>query len=219
VSNAVRPRHYKGGTAPRATDNVDHNPLLQPNSNNEQASAWPTHNCSPEFMIDWVQAIDGMHATDGVSMISTLMSLVTRPGQHLPVLANGASIYFQAALPTLLTITTITAPHSCLESYVLCSRQLDRSQTFNAIAGKIRKRQLINLSEQTPGRWTEESRLLFGSSAPDRAQRVVNAILVLLVPPAIEEERITKEKQEKARLEMIQIEEERKKKEEEESIT
>ena len=60
----------------------------------------------------------------------------------------------------------------------------------------------------TTGRWAEDSRVLFSSSAPDRAQRVANAIRVLLVPPEIEEERITKEKQDKARLELIQIEEE-----------
>ena len=89
-----------GGTAPRATDNVDQNPLLQQNSNNEQASARPIHNRSQEFMTHWVQAIDGMHATGGVSMI-TLMSLMTRTGQSLPLIINGSSIQFHADLPHL----------------------------------------------------------------------------------------------------------------------
>ncbi|PUU81088.1 hypothetical protein B9Z19DRAFT_1122608 [Tuber borchii] len=71
----------------------------------------------------------------------------------------------------------------------------------------------------TTGRWTAESRLFFNSSTPDRVLRVVNTILVLLVPLAIEKERITKEKQEKGRLEIIQVEEEPNKKEEEERIT
>ena len=52
VSNAACPRHYMGGTAQRATDNVDQNPLLQQKFNKEQASAQPTHNRSQELMID-----------------------------------------------------------------------------------------------------------------------------------------------------------------------
>ncbi|PUU81071.1 hypothetical protein B9Z19DRAFT_1122575 [Tuber borchii] len=192
LSNAAPPHHYMGGTAPRIPEN---------------ATARPTHNHSQEFITDWVQAIDGMHATDGLSLINTLLSLMTRPGQHFTVLANGASIHFQAALPHLVTITTITAPHSRLESYVLCSRQLDPQinwamirREYLRILNHVQRhhredlRTAANNSVPTlnTGRWTEESRLLFDSSATDRTQRLANAILVLLVPPAIEGERITK---------------------------
>ncbi|PUU78654.1 hypothetical protein B9Z19DRAFT_1126364 [Tuber borchii] len=71
----------------------------------------------------------------------------------------------------------------------------------------------------TTSRWTKESRLVFDSSTPERVLRVVNPILVLLVPPAIEKERIRQEKQEKGWLKIIQVEEEPTKKEEEERIT
>ncbi|KIW06428.1 hypothetical protein, variant [Verruconis gallopava] len=84
----------------------------------------------------------------------------------------------------------------------------------------------------TMSRWVEESRILFGISAQDKALRVVNSILRLLVPPAIEEkkrkdkeeaerqkkreelERARKEKEEQERKE--REEEEARKKEEEE---
>ncbi|RPB00949.1 hypothetical protein L873DRAFT_1678406 [Choiromyces venosus 120613-1] len=224
MSNAARPRHYMGGTAPRATDNVDQNPLLQQNSNNEQASARPTHNRSQEFMTDWVQAIDGMHAAGGpggtVSMISTLMSLMTRTGQPVPIISNGGSIQFQAALPHIAhhhhhPHATPFMPRELRSMFEAARPQPDMSRHHREDPQTAVNSFIPTL---TTGRWTEESRLLFGTSAPDRAQKVVNAILALLVPPAIEEERITKEKQEKARLEMIQIQEERKKKEEEERI-
>ncbi|KAG0131066.1 hypothetical protein HOY82DRAFT_349408 [Tuber indicum] len=225
LSNAARPRHYMGGTAPRTTDNVDQNPLLQQNSNNEQASARPTHNRSQEFMTDWVQAIDGMHAAGGpggtVSMISTLMSLMTRTGQPVPVISNGGSIQFQA-LPHIAHHHHHHHPHAApfmpreLRSMFEAARPLPDMPRHHREDPQTAVNSFI--PTLTTGRWTEESRLLFGTSAPDRAHKVVNAILVLLVPPAIEEERITKEKQEKARLEMIQIQEELKKKEEEERI-
>ncbi|PWW73889.1 hypothetical protein C7212DRAFT_213953 [Tuber magnatum] len=210
---------------PRATDNVDQNPLLQQNSNNEQASARPTHNRSQEFMTDWVQAIDGMHAAGGpggtVSMISTLMSLMTRTGQPVPVISNGGSIQFQA-LPHIAHHHHHHHPHAApfMPRELRSMFEAARPQPDMPRHHREDPQTVVNsfIPTLTTVRWTEESRLLFGTSASDRAQRVVNAILVLLVPPAIEEDRITKEKQEKARLEMIQIQEERKKKEEEERI-
>ncbi|PUU81078.1 hypothetical protein B9Z19DRAFT_1122592 [Tuber borchii] len=173
TSNAAPPRYYMGGTAPRATDNVDQNPLLQHNSNNKQA-------------------IDGMHATGGVSMINTLMSLMTRPGQHLHVHANGASIQFQATLPHL-------AHHRHHHGAPSMPRGL---------------RSIFEAARPQPD--VQRHHLEDPQTAVSSFVPTLNP--VLLVPPAIEEERITKEKQEKARLEMIQIEEERKGGEEEERI-
>ncbi|OJJ44033.1 hypothetical protein ASPZODRAFT_135477 [Penicilliopsis zonata CBS 506.65] len=57
----------------------------------------------------------------------------------------------------------------------------------------------------TRSRWQEEARILFSNSYVEKTQRVVNSLLKILVPPAIEEEK----KRQK------QIEEERKRREEE----
>ncbi|PWY87297.1 ubiquitin-protein ligase [Aspergillus sclerotioniger CBS 115572] len=57
----------------------------------------------------------------------------------------------------------------------------------------------------TRSRWQEEARILFSSSYVEKTQRVVNSLLKILVPPAIEEEK-RREKQ---------MEEERKRREEE----
>jgi E3 ubiquitin-protein ligase HUWE1 len=77
----------------------------------------------------------------------------------------------------------------------------------------------------TATRWIEESRLLFGTTAVEKATLVINAILRLLVPPAREAqkrreeeaERVKKEREERQRLQKIKEEEERKAKEEQEA--
>ena len=63
--------------------------------------------------------------------------------------------------------------------------------------------------KKTTNRWSEEGQLLFGKYSADRTQRIINALLKLLVPGALEEERIRKEKEAEAA-------EARRKKEEEE---
>lgn len=163
-----------------------------------------------------------MHAAGGpggtVSMISTLMSLMTRTGQPVPVLSNG-TIQFQATLPHLPH--AYHHPHPTFMPRELRSMfETSRPQPELPRHHREDPQTAVNnfIPTLTTGRWNEESRLLFGTGAADRAQRVVNAVLALLVPPAIEEERIAKEKQDKARQEMLQLQEERKKKEEEEKI-
>lgn len=173
-------------------------------------------------MTDWVQAIDGMHAGGGpggaVSMISTLMSLMTRAGQPVPVLANGA-IQFQAPLPHI--------PghghhhHGFMPREIRSMFGMSRPQPEISRHHREDPQTAVNsfIPTLTTGRWTEESRLLFGPAAPERAQKVVNAILDVLVPPAIEEERLRKEKEEKDKQEAAaRLAEEQKKKEEEEKI-
>lgn len=221
MSSAVRQRHaYIGPPHPRAADNTDQNPLLQQNSN-EQAGTRPAPNRSQEFMTDWVQAIDGMHAGGGpggaVSMISTLMSLMTRAGQPVPVLANGA-IQFQAPLPHIPGHSH--HHHGFMPREIRSMFGMSRPQPEISRHHREDPQTAVNsfIPTLTTGRWTEESRLLFGTSAPERAQKVVNAILVVLVPPAIEEERLRKEKEEKDRQEAARLAEEQKKKEEEERI-
>ncbi|KAI9791822.1 MAG: hypothetical protein M1816_003367 [Peltula sp. TS41687] len=66
----------------------------------------------------------------------------------------------------------------------------------------------------TSGRWQDESRLLFGQDFSDKSYRLINAILSVLVPPAMEEERIQKEKQAVEEARKVQLEKERQAEEE-----
>lgn len=54
------------------------------------------------------------------------------------------------------------------------------------------------LPASTPQRWQEEARLLYGNAHSEKAVKVVNSILRLLVPPAMEKERKRKEDEAKA---------------------
>ncbi|KAL4738324.1 hypothetical protein BDV11DRAFT_138750 [Aspergillus similis] len=78
----------------------------------------------------------------------------------------------------------------------------------------------------TRSRWQEEARILFSSTYVEKTQRVVNSLLKVLVPPAIEEEakrreeeraRIAKEEEEKEQKRKEEEEKERRRKEEEEN--
>lgn len=64
---------------------------------------------------------------------------------------------------------------------------LGRSDAFSATASE---------PASTEQRWQEVARLLFGSSYTEKSQRVVNSILALLVPPAIEAEQARKKQEE-----------------------
>ena len=67
----------------------------------------------------------------------------------------------------------------------------------------------------TTNRWQEESRLLFTNNSMEKAQRILNSLLKIMVPPAIEEE---KERQKQVEAELKRLEEERKERERKEKI-
>lgn len=211
-----------GPAGERAPNNQDQNPLLQqPMFESEPASHRHVPHREHEIMADWAQAIDGMHAGGGpggaVSMISTLMSLMNRGGQALP---NG-NIQFQATLPhphghhfhrhggpMPREIRSMFGSHYTRPVEPPRHHREDPAASINAFIPTL-----------TNGRWSEEARLLFGNSYAEAAQKIVNSILVRLVPPAVEEEKTRKEKEDAERKELQRLEEERKRKEEEEKIT
>jgi E3 ubiquitin-protein ligase HUWE1 len=67
----------------------------------------------------------------------------------------------------------------------------------------------------TRSRWQEEARILFSSTYVEKTQRVVNSLLKILVPPAVEEE---KEREKKLAEELKRREEERVERERQERI-
>jgi len=71
----------------------------------------------------------------------------------------------------------------------------------------------------TGQRWYDEARMMYGSTVPDKATKLVNNILNALIPLALEEEKRRKEKEEKEREERkIREEDERRKAEEDERV-
>lgn len=212
MSRPGRPRHYIGGTAGERgpAPNREQNPLLL-QTDNEQAQS--RHTNAHEYMGEWAQAFDGMQGAGGnggpVSMINTLMNLMSRGG-----MANGGAFQIQATIPHMHG----RVPHGMQREIRSMFGNFRPANEPPRVRGDDPNQISRFEPSSTSGRWMEEARILFGQRVEESAQRVVNTILAALVPAAIEEEAIRKEKEEEARKEHARLDEERKKKEEEERI-
>lgn len=194
------------------TGNREQNPLLQ---QTEDEPAPHRHNSHRhEYMGDWAQAaFSGLHGDNGpVSMISTLMNLMRSGG----VVPNGT---FQIQATSVPHVHGHRFPHGMQRDFRSLFGNFRPPHHQAARHHRDDPSQVVRFEpSSTSGRWMEEARILFGSKVEDSAQRVINTILSRLVPAAIEEEKIRKEKEEEARKEIQRLEEERKKQEEEERI-
>ncbi|MCJ1432825.1 hypothetical protein MMC27_002182 [Xylographa pallens] len=143
-------------------------------------------------MSDWVHAIHPRHQSEGaVSFINSIVSAVNSGGPgfgavggphgalHFHIGGNGPL----AALPR--EIQAVLGLRRPMNESIRSSRE-DSLNTTAPI--------LIT----TVARWQEEARLLFGNGYTEKIQRVVNSLLKILVPPAIEEERIRKQQEAEA---------------------
>lgn len=124
-----------------------------------------------------------------------------------------------------LMVRPVAGGHAHEYQYVL-----DSNTSRHATTGQNRNEPSSVISFETAHteqRWQEAARLLFGPGCAEKSQKVVNAILKLLVPPAMERDRLRKIKAEeeakkleeqkvKAKAEREEREAEEKKKREEE---
>ncbi|KGY15381.1 hypothetical protein PABG_11686 [Paracoccidioides brasiliensis Pb03] len=199
-------RAHRNQVPPRGNDDGT-NPLLR--RNDRPADSMPGSRGPPEALSDWVHAIDPSHQGRLLSMDSpvTFMNaimqalgqggggfgVISRPdGVHVRldqghVFTNRIQDLFGLARPQ----TTATRP---------------RDDPYQAVTFAL---------SVTSTRWQEEARLLFSSHYLEKAQRIINSLLKVLVPPAIQEE---KERQKKLEEELKRQEEERKEKERQEQI-
>ncbi|RPB27982.1 hypothetical protein L211DRAFT_476750 [Terfezia boudieri ATCC MYA-4762] len=198
-----------GGAGTRAAEDNSVNPLLQ-RSNSEQGGQ--RHPQRQDLATNWVE--DGALATSSaVSMLNTLMSFVARA--H-----GGAAMgnFRFTTSPALLPGMHAGGEFGPREIRAMFGNR--RPQPEQPRYHREDPQTIVNsfIPTVTIGRWQEEARLIHGSTYADKAGKIVNALLVLLVPPALEEEKLRKEREEKNRQEALRLEEERKKKEEEERV-
>ncbi|KAK6535563.1 hypothetical protein TWF694_002017 [Orbilia ellipsospora] len=202
-----------GGSGRPNEENMQ-NPLLQPAAQGTHARA-PLHRPGHGEWINAFDAFDTPHmgGPGAVSWLTSLMNLVGR-AHHLPasVAAGGGTLQFHISAPpggagffppeieALLNIRRggLGETRSSLREH--------RADPLSAVAFT---------PYSTVQRWLDEMRLGWGPGAQEIAGRVVNSVLSKVVPPAIEEERLRKEREEQRRKEE---EEARKKKEEEERL-
>ncbi|KAL1959539.1 hypothetical protein VTO42DRAFT_1984 [Malbranchea cinnamomea] len=214
--------HHTRIPPPRNDDGV--NPLLR------RGDRPPEHagqrRPGTEAFSDWVHAMDPsgqgrfVSVDSPVSFMNAIMQVISQGGTGFGVLTRPDGIHVhldRGALPTRIQDIFGLGRQSQINT---TSRPRDdpaQAVTF--------------VLTTTSNRWQEESRILFTNSYLDKAQRIVNSLLKVLVPPAIEEEkerqkkveeelkRLQEERQERERKEKLErekAEEERKRKEEEE---
>ncbi|OCK80464.1 hypothetical protein K432DRAFT_43416 [Lepidopterella palustris CBS 459.81] len=202
-------RSHRPGVTQRGTDDGV-NPLLQ--RLGRPSSGAPLGGPRPESMSDWVHAIDPMRpgrvfAGDSpVSFISNLLTAMSQGGAPTLHQHNGALHLSFGNFP--LGVPPPFDP--------VFRRDLRRPQDQTPRSSREDPTQAITFVRAISGmRWQEEARILFGNNALEKSQRVINSILKLMVPPAIEKARkeAAKAAEDKA---LAEAEKDRQKKEREE---
>ncbi|KAI9839475.1 MAG: hypothetical protein M1819_002100 [Sarea resinae] len=206
-------RSHRPTGANRGNDDGS-NPLLQ-RSGGQGTGGISGRGGRPEAMSDWVHAIDPHNAGRGFfssdSPVSLINNLITAVGQAGgPGLGafhhHGGALHFHiAGGPSGMLPRELQALMGTRRPPQDSSRQ---SRDDPAMAVSF-------VPTVTTNRWQDEARLLFGSSYVEKTQRVINSLLRVMVPPAMEEEKLRKERQAE---ELRKLREEREKKAEEDRL-
>ena len=176
------------------------NPLLVRGGQQAESAGRAHRHGGNEPFTDWVHGIEpmsgnrGLPAASPMNFMNTIMQAIGgqgTPGFGVVTRPDGIHVHLDRhALPS-----------NHLQDMFGMGRQeppttRPRDDPSQAVS--------FNLAS-TKSRWQEEARTLFSSAYVEKTQRVVNSLLKILVPPAIEEEKRRQK----------QVEEERKKREEE----
>ena len=177
-------RSHRPGAAgvPRVTEDGI-NPLLQRGGRSTaRAVDGPFRN---EGMSDWVHAIEGRGgrsfntADSPVSFISNLLNAMSQ--------GNGPSLHQHGGALHLSFPTNM--PLGIPPPFDAGFRQELQRARHSHLSRSAREDPLsaINFTKATTStRWQEEARILYGPGAIEKSQRLINSILKIMVPPAVE---------------------------------
>ncbi|KAF1938115.1 hypothetical protein EJ02DRAFT_32594 [Clathrospora elynae] len=205
-------RSHRPGVGPRVTDDGI-NPLLQRGGRSIGRDG-PVRN---EGNSDWVHAIEGRgprvfnnafnNADSPVSFISNLLNAMSA-GTGTTMHQHGGAIHLafsnSMGLPTPFDAGFRREMARARESYTSRSA---REDPHSAVAF---------VKAYTNQRWQEEARILYGPGAIEKSQRVINSILKLMVPPAIEAAKKRQEEREAEATRKLKEEQEKKEQKERE---
>ncbi|KAL8772430.1 MAG: hypothetical protein Q9209_002381 [Squamulea sp. 1 TL-2023] len=204
-------------TGPRATDDGT-NPLLQRDGRDNPISA--TRRTGRPGLSDaaaamdnfWVHGMDHgpfpRHPMNSDSPVSFVNNLIAAIGQGGPGGPHGGNFHLHIGGGPLSGGRAGAIPRELQALLGLRPQAPDAARTPRETSSQI-----TSFSPQTTNvRWQEESRLLFGNAHAEKAQRVVNSLLRVLVPPAIEKK---KRQEEQAKILMEKAREEDRKAREE----
>ncbi|MCJ1283485.1 hypothetical protein MMC26_002815 [Xylographa opegraphella] len=192
----VPQRSHRGSNVPRGMDDGT-NPLLQRlghagSIGGHQRTNRLGQSDPAATMSDWVHAIHPRQQSEGaVSFINSIVSAVNSGGPGFSAVGGPhGALHFHiggngplAALPR--EIQAVLGFRRSMNDSIRSSRE----DSINTTAP---------IPVTTVARWQEEARLLFGNSYTEKIQRVVNSLLKILVPPAVEEEKIRKQQEAEA---------------------
>jgi E3 ubiquitin-protein ligase HUWE1 len=177
-------RSHRPGAGPRVTDDGI-NPLLQRGSG-RTAARGGDGTFRHEGMSDWVHAIEGrgprvFNADSPVSFISNLLNAM---GQ-----GSGPTLHHAAGGGLQLSFNNSNMPMGLPTPFDTgIRRDMARAQQsgMSRAAREDPHSAIAFVKASTSQRWQEEARVLYGPSAIEKSQRVVNTILKTMVPPAME---------------------------------
>ncbi|PVI07264.1 hypothetical protein DM02DRAFT_357700 [Periconia macrospinosa] len=210
-------RAHRPGAGPRMTDD-GMNPLLQRSG---RSGGRGEHYPGSHGMSDWVHAIEArgprlFSETGPVSFISNLLN----------AMSQGTLSQHNGALHLSLNNMPLGLPPPLDHGFNRTARM--RDNPLSRSSREDPQSAVSFIKAYTSQRWQEEARILYGNGAIEKSQRVINSILKVMVPPALEmakkrqEEREAeaarklKEEQERKREQMERAEREEKEKKERE---
>ena len=182
-------RSHRPSGVPRGADDGT-NPLLQRARANgaplgHMRNTRPGLTDAAASMSDWVHAMDPTNHPGGpVSFVNNIISAI---GQGSPGFGMGGP---HGALHFHIAGNSHNGPLPREIQAVLGLRRPNPEASRTSRDDPMHSTTFIPTSTTT--RWQEEARLLFGNTYVEKTQRVVNSLLRILVPPAIEEEKIRK---------------------------
>ncbi|CAO2650868.1 Nn.00g091650.m01.CDS01 [Neocucurbitaria sp. VM-36] len=201
-------RSHRPGAGPRVTDDGI-NPLLQRGGRSSGREGLVRN----EGMSDWVHAIEGrgprvFNADSPVSFISNLLNAMSS-GTGPTIHQHGGALHLSfnnmpMGLPPPFDSGFRREMTRARESHMSRSAREDPHSAVNF------------LKAYTSQRWQEEARLLYGPNAIEKSQRVINSILKLMVPPAVEAAKKRQEEREAEAARKLKEEQEKKEQKERE---
>jgi E3 ubiquitin-protein ligase HUWE1 len=201
-------RSHRPGAGPRVADDGI-NPLLQ-RGGRSVGREGPTRNQGES---DWVHAIEGrgprvFNSDSPVSFISNLLNAMSQ-GNAPSLQQHGGAIHLSfnnlpLGLPPPFDAAFRRDMVRHREGHMARSAREDPHSAIQFSKG------------YTISRWTEEARVLYGHAAIEKSQRVINSILKLMVPPAIEAAKKRQEEREAEAARKMKEEQERREQKERE---
>jgi E3 ubiquitin-protein ligase HUWE1 len=201
------PAYRSHRPGPRTADDGV-NPLLQRSgrSGGRYGDHFPSNHGG---MSDWVHAIDARGGarlfTSDNSPVSFIGNLLSHLSQH-----NGGAVHLSFSNNNM----PLGLPPPMDPGF---NRNARMRENHLSRTSREDPQSAVSFQKQnTSTRWQEEARILYGNSAAEKSQRVINSILKSMVPPAIEAAKKKIADREAETTRKLKIEQERKEKKEQE---